>query len=239
VVPPAGTNAPLPHWRGRGEETFVSGRDFTRYKCESFVLGISPGTNAPHRLYHMACTGSIPGTNESYKLVQMSIFPVVTTPTLSSQTPPAPKTLLQEKCGVLMQLHVFPRTPQGYLPKPTFSRSCGNTTHQYHSLHRKQFIFLSLLPLSRVAPLTPPSRSSLPSTLGPLSATSPPTDLHRGSTRGCQRHLHCWWPAQATAPTGRPAPLVFQTGGLHPCTTPHALAGVPHAYGSGRVAGEP
>jgi hypothetical protein len=74
VVPPAGTNAPLPHWRGRGEETFVPGRDFTRYKCESFVLGISPGTNAPHRLYHMACTGSIPGTNESYKLVQMSIF---------------------------------------------------------------------------------------------------------------------------------------------------------------------
>jgi hypothetical protein len=75
VVPPPGTNAPLPRWRGEG--TFVSGRGSTRYKCEAFVLGISPGTNALPHLYRMLCTGSITDTNEGYEPVKMPIFPVV------------------------------------------------------------------------------------------------------------------------------------------------------------------
>jgi hypothetical protein len=62
VVPPPGTNTPPP--RRRGEGTFVQG-------------SISPGTNAPPHLYHMLCTGSIPGTNEGYEQVQMTVFPEV------------------------------------------------------------------------------------------------------------------------------------------------------------------
>jgi hypothetical protein len=36
-----------------------------------------PGTNAKPHLYRMVCTSWIPGTNESYQPVQMSVFPVV------------------------------------------------------------------------------------------------------------------------------------------------------------------
>jgi hypothetical protein len=51
VVPPPGTNAPLPRRRGKGH----------LYQ-------------ASHHLYQMVCTGWIPSTNEGYQPVQMSIF---------------------------------------------------------------------------------------------------------------------------------------------------------------------
>jgi hypothetical protein len=44
----------------------VAGLVTTQYKCEAFVPGISPGTNAPHHLYRKVCTISITGTNEGY-----------------------------------------------------------------------------------------------------------------------------------------------------------------------------
>jgi hypothetical protein len=46
-------------------------------KCEAFVLGISPGTNAQPQLYQMVCTGWMPGTYEGYQPVQMSVLLVV------------------------------------------------------------------------------------------------------------------------------------------------------------------
>jgi hypothetical protein len=72
VVPPPGTNAPLP--RRRGDGTFVPGRGSTQYKCEAFVPSISPGTNAQPHLYQMVCIGWIPNTNVGYQLVQMHFF---------------------------------------------------------------------------------------------------------------------------------------------------------------------
>jgi hypothetical protein len=74
VVPPPGTNAPLP--RRREDDTFVPGRGSTRYKCEAltFVPGISLGTNTPPHLYRMVCTSSIAGTNEGFEPVQMPFF---------------------------------------------------------------------------------------------------------------------------------------------------------------------
>jgi hypothetical protein len=61
----------------RGAKTFVPVGNTTRYKCEAFVPGISPGTNTPPHLYKMLFTGSIPGTNEGYEPVQIPVFPVV------------------------------------------------------------------------------------------------------------------------------------------------------------------
>jgi hypothetical protein len=51
--------------------TFVPGRDFTRYKCEAFVPGTSPGTNSQPHLCRMVCTSWIArglptGTNECF-----------------------------------------------------------------------------------------------------------------------------------------------------------------------------
>jgi hypothetical protein len=39
-------------------------------KTHLYQDGTPPGTNAPHHLYWRTCTGSIPGTNEVYRLVQ-------------------------------------------------------------------------------------------------------------------------------------------------------------------------
>jgi hypothetical protein len=62
----------LPRWRGEG--TLVLGRGSMRYKCVAFVLGITPGTNAPPHLYWMVCTSWIHGTNEGYQPVKMPVF---------------------------------------------------------------------------------------------------------------------------------------------------------------------
>jgi hypothetical protein len=45
-----------------GAKPFVPVGNTTQYKCEAFVLGVSPSTNAPQHLYRMLCTSSIPGT---------------------------------------------------------------------------------------------------------------------------------------------------------------------------------
>jgi hypothetical protein len=74
------TRYKCPPATSEGEGTFVSCRGSTRYKCEVFVPGISPGTNAPPHLYRMLCTGSIRSTNEGYEPVQMHVFPVVYAP---------------------------------------------------------------------------------------------------------------------------------------------------------------
>jgi hypothetical protein len=58
-------------WR---RKKIVAGLVTTQYKCEAFVPGISPGTNAPHHLYRKVCTISITGTNEGYWPIQISVF---------------------------------------------------------------------------------------------------------------------------------------------------------------------
>jgi hypothetical protein len=70
MVPTPSTNVPLPC--RRGEDTFLPGWGSTRYKCEAFVPGISPGTNAPPHLYQFNTR-----YKWGYEPVQMSIFLVV------------------------------------------------------------------------------------------------------------------------------------------------------------------
>jgi hypothetical protein len=63
--------------RRTGQNTFVPGLLTTRYKYSHLYRVSRPVQMRIPHLYRRTCTGSIPGTNEGYTPVQMSVFPVV------------------------------------------------------------------------------------------------------------------------------------------------------------------